>query len=270
MWFYCVLGVLLVIMWKWKYSSLSHVWLFETPMDYSLLGSSVHGISQARILEWVSDPFSRGSSPPRDRIRISWGSCISGRFFTIWATREGEGEVAQSCPTLCDPVDCSLPGFSVHGILQARILEWVTISFSGDLPDPGIKPGSPTLEADALISEPPGKPPGKPMVNKLDVTPACMKLKSLVDIVKKISKMEHQFHEINLLHDIHEKANRVHTSQRCQQGIRKTQHCRVSGSSALKGNCWYKLVSRIWELMKGRKILFWSITSPFTVEAASP
>ena len=38
--------------------------------------------------------------------------------------------VAQSCPTLCDPMDCSLPGFSVHGILQVRILEWVTISFS--------------------------------------------------------------------------------------------------------------------------------------------
>ena len=36
----------------------------------------------------------------------------------------------QSCPTLCDPMDCSLPGFSVHGILQARTLEWVTISFS--------------------------------------------------------------------------------------------------------------------------------------------
>ena len=43
---------------------------------------------------------------------------------------EGEGEVAQSCPTLCDPVDCSLPGFSVHGIHQAGIVEWVTISFS--------------------------------------------------------------------------------------------------------------------------------------------
>ena len=41
-----------------------------------------------------------------------------------------ESEVAQSCPTLCDPMDCNLPGFSVHGILQARILEWVTISFS--------------------------------------------------------------------------------------------------------------------------------------------
>ena len=39
-------------------------------------------------------------------------------------------EVAQSCPTLCDPMDCSLPGSSVHGILQARILKWVAISFS--------------------------------------------------------------------------------------------------------------------------------------------
>ena len=39
--------------------------------------------------------------------------------------KESESEVAQSCPTLCDPVDCSLPGSSVHGILQARILEWV-------------------------------------------------------------------------------------------------------------------------------------------------
>ena len=41
-----------------------------------------------------------------------------------------ESEVAQLCPTLCDPVDCSLPGSSLHGILQARILEWVAISFS--------------------------------------------------------------------------------------------------------------------------------------------
>ena len=39
-------------------------------------------------------------------------------------------EVAQSCLTLCDPMDCSLPGFSVHGIFQARVLEWVAISFS--------------------------------------------------------------------------------------------------------------------------------------------
>ena len=41
--------------------------------------------------------------------------------------------VAQSCPTLCDPIDCSLPGSSVHGILQARILEWVAIAFSREI-----------------------------------------------------------------------------------------------------------------------------------------
>ena len=65
--------------------------------------------------------------------------------------------MAQSCPILCDPMDCSLPGSSVHGILQARILDWVAISLSSDLPDPGIEPGSPALQADALPSEPPGK-----------------------------------------------------------------------------------------------------------------
>ena len=71
---------------------------------------------------------------------------------------ESESEVAQSCPTLCDPMDCSLPGSSFLGIFQARILEWVAISFSRDLPNPGIEPGSPALQADALPSEPPGKP----------------------------------------------------------------------------------------------------------------
>ena len=64
-------------------------------------------------------------------------------------------KVAQSCPTLCNPVVCSLPGSSVHGILQARIQEWVAFSSPGDLSDPGIIPGSPTLRADALPSEPP-------------------------------------------------------------------------------------------------------------------
>ena len=46
---------------------------------------------------------------------------------------ESESEVAQSCLTLCDPMDCSLPGSSVHEILQARILEWVAISFSREI-----------------------------------------------------------------------------------------------------------------------------------------
>ena len=67
-------------------------------------------------------------------------------------------KVTQSCLTLCDPMDCSLPGSSVHGILQARILEWVAIPFSGDLPNPGIAPRSPTLQEDSLPCEPPGKP----------------------------------------------------------------------------------------------------------------
>ena len=62
--------------------------------------------------------------------------------------------VAQSYPTLCDPMDCSLPVSSVHGILQARILEWVAIPFPGDLPYLGIEPRSPALEADSLLSEP--------------------------------------------------------------------------------------------------------------------
>ena len=65
--------------------------------------------------------------------------------------------VAQSCPTLCDPMECP-PGASVHGILQARILERVPCPFPGDLPNPGIKPRSPALLADSLSSEPPEKP----------------------------------------------------------------------------------------------------------------
>ena len=47
---------------------------------------------------------------------------------------KNESEVAQSCPTLSDPMDCSLPGSSVHGILQARVLEWVAIAFPGSKP----------------------------------------------------------------------------------------------------------------------------------------
>ena len=66
--------------------------------------------------------------------------------------------VAQSCLTLCDPMDCSPLGFSVPGIFQARTLEWIAIPFPGDLPDPGIEPRSPTLQADSLPVEPSGKP----------------------------------------------------------------------------------------------------------------
>ena len=67
--------------------------------------------------------------------------------------------ITQSCLTLLDPMDCSLPGSSVHGILQARILEWVAIPISRRTPNPGIEPGSPALQADSLPFEPLGKPP---------------------------------------------------------------------------------------------------------------
>ena len=173
----------------------------------------VHGILQARILEWVVFPFSRksskprshtlqadslpakppgkpkntemgnlsllrGTSRPRNRTRVC---CIAGGFFTNWAllllllllllspsvvsdsvrphrrqlTRlprlwdspgkntgvgchfllqcmkvKSESEVVQSCPTPSNPMDCSLPGSSVHGIFQARVLEWVAIALS--------------------------------------------------------------------------------------------------------------------------------------------
>ena len=64
-----------------------------------------------------------------------------------------EVKVSQSCPTLCGPMD-----YTVHGILQARILEWVAFPFSRDLPNPGIEPRSPILQADSLPAELSGKP----------------------------------------------------------------------------------------------------------------
>ena len=64
-------------------------------------------------------------------------------------------QALQSCLTLSDPMDYSLPGSSVHGILQARILEWVAIHFSRGPSRPRIEPRSPALQADSLLSEPP-------------------------------------------------------------------------------------------------------------------
>ena len=75
---------------KWKWSRLVVSTLCD-PVDCSLPGSSVHGILQARILEWVAISFSRGSSWPRDRTRFSG---VGGRHFNLWATREA------TCPKL--------------------------------------------------------------------------------------------------------------------------------------------------------------------------
>ena len=121
----------------------------------------LHGLQPTRLLcPWDSPgkntgvgsiSFSRGSSRPRDRTQVPHSGAdaltseppgkqqlaLSAQFSygrkwrgTEKPLDESKSEVAQSCPTLCDPMDCSLPGFSVHGIFQARILEWVAISFS--------------------------------------------------------------------------------------------------------------------------------------------
>ena len=77
----------------------------------------------------------------QNSLRLEWANICSTNIRSF----HSESEVAQSCLTLCDPMDCSLPGSSVHGIFQARILEWVAIPSPGDLPDPGIEPGSPVF-----------------------------------------------------------------------------------------------------------------------------
>ena len=58
-------------------------------------------------------------------------------------------QLHQSCPTLCNPLDCSPPASSVHGILQARIVEWVAMPFSRGPSGPGIELGSPALQVDS-------------------------------------------------------------------------------------------------------------------------
>ena len=87
-----------------------------------------------------------------------------------WPQWRWKSEVTQSCLTLCHPVDCSLPGCSVHGIPQQEYWDGLTFPSPGDLPDPGIEPGSPALQADALLSEPPGKPHSDGAVTHLSST----------------------------------------------------------------------------------------------------
>ena len=69
------------------------------PMDCSPPGSCVHGILQARILEWVAMPFSRGASPPRDRTHVSCVSCTADRFFT--AESPGKPQMANTHMQIC-------------------------------------------------------------------------------------------------------------------------------------------------------------------------
>ena len=84
-------------------------------------------------------------------------SCDIGTgLYTCYLGMKSETEVSQPFATLCNHMDCRLPDFSVHGILQARVPRLSFLS-PRDFPNPGMEPGSPALQADTLPSEPPGK-----------------------------------------------------------------------------------------------------------------
>ena len=133
-------------------------------MDCSPPGSSIHGIFQARVLEWVAIAFSikqltsnytgKGGRRHRKNESFTVYEMFHRRTLCVCVHL-----VAQSCLTLCDPIDCSLPGSSVHGDSPGKNTEvGCHAPPPGDLPNPGIEPRSPTLQEDSLQYEPPGKP----------------------------------------------------------------------------------------------------------------
>ena len=93
---------------------------------------------------------------PREGEPSGLPSMGSHRVGHNWSDLAAAAAVAY--PTLCDPIAYRLQSFSVHGILQARIMEWGDIPIFRDLPDSGIESWSPALQADSLSSELPGKP----------------------------------------------------------------------------------------------------------------
>ena len=108
-----------------------------------------HSIFSTDLLHfWLVCPF-------LEQLKQMCNMCLRGHKQVTLVSAESESEVAQSYPTLCDPMDRSNP---VPGILQATYSSGMPFPFPADLPYPGIEPRSPTLQADALPSEPPGKP----------------------------------------------------------------------------------------------------------------
>ena len=96
---------------------------------------ATHSSTLAWKTPWTEGPDklqSMGSQKVGTAERLHQGEENANRLTSLCLSvqvKESENEAAQLCPTLCNPMDCSLPGFSVHGIFQARILEWVTIAF---------------------------------------------------------------------------------------------------------------------------------------------
>ena len=93
---------------------------------------------------------------------------LQGMFATLGVSPAGclgLSEVAQSCLTLCDPMDCSQPGSFVQGIFQAKVLEWIAISFSRGSSQPRDRTRVSALQAEALPSEPPCLNPSPKVTN---------------------------------------------------------------------------------------------------------
>ena len=115
-----------------KVKNVTQSYLTLWSMDCSPPGSSVHGILQARILEWVGILFSRGSSQPRDGTQVS---CISGRVFTIWTTKEAPSFIAKMKQTKTPPSkqaqDLPAPGQFPDEVLQnPRVTSAVMASYA--------------------------------------------------------------------------------------------------------------------------------------------
>ena len=141
------------------FSHFRRVQFFVTPMDYSPPGSSGHGILQTKILEWVA--ISSPEDLPDPGIE-PMSPALAGSFFTTEPPGKScmYAKSIQSGPTLCDPMDCSPPGSSVHGILQVRIRVGCYALLQGIFPTQGSNPHLLCLlhwKVGSLSLVPPGK-----------------------------------------------------------------------------------------------------------------
>ena len=149
--------------------------LRELVMDREAWHAAVHGVakSRTRLSDWTVLNWTEWVQLEVIPLIAMWES-----IWEIWITkrllsfliRDSNVKVTQSCLILCDPMDCSLPGSTVHGILQARILEWAAVPFSRDLPNPGTEHRSPTLKVDSLPSEHQGSPETRIAIHKSSYT----------------------------------------------------------------------------------------------------
>ena len=134
-------------------------WTITQGFNHRPPGSSVHGILQARMLEWVAISFSRGSSWPRDWTHASYPWLVHSQADSLpLAPPRGGSLVAKSCPTLGDLKDgsCQAPLSMVFSRQEC----WSGLPFPspGNPPNPGTEPGFPALQADSSLTKLQGKP----------------------------------------------------------------------------------------------------------------